>query len=163
MIIGSTPSNPYNERRQALNKPLKRKVFCATLQLMVLFFAVPHARAYDVPEVHTVSQYHFNVPPGLESKVNFWRKIYTEYTTEYVVIHDLSDLDIIYEVVYFGDQPSRAAKERTVENVKSRYRQKLANVSAQRTVIYIHLNLFIRTMRCRGQQVFWHLFSRHVR
>jgi len=50
------------------------------------------------------NEYDFSVPVGLEPQVNFWKKIYTQYTTKHAVIHDMDDPSIIYEVVYLGEQ-----------------------------------------------------------
>ncbi len=40
----------------------------------------------------------------MESRVNFWKKVYTQYSTQHVLIHDQDNLDIIYKVVYIGDK-----------------------------------------------------------
>jgi len=39
------------------------------------------------------------MPPKLRDRVGFWKKIYSRYTTDQVVIHDRDNLGIIYEVV----------------------------------------------------------------
>ena len=44
------------------------------------------------------------MPVGLEPQVEFWKKIYTQYSTKHAVIHDMDNPSIIYEVVYLGDQ-----------------------------------------------------------
>lgn len=41
----------------------------------------------------------FPVPDKLRPRVEFWKKIYSEFTTSQVVIHDKEDLSVIYEVV----------------------------------------------------------------
>jgi membrane-bound lytic murein transglycosylase D len=73
-------------------------------------------------EVHTLNQYHFSTPPGLKSEVEFWKKIYSEYSTKHAVVHDIKNLDIIYEVVYLGEKPlSRRARERKLKKTKVKY------------------------------------------
>ncbi|MBI4665374.1 MAG: LysM peptidoglycan-binding domain-containing protein [Nitrospinae bacterium] len=54
----------------------------------------------------------FAVPPALRSRVDFWKKIYSIYTTRQVVIHDNDDLNIIYEVVDLDAHPKRYVIER---------------------------------------------------
>lgn len=69
----------------------------------------------------------FKVPAGLESKVNFWIKVYSEYTTDQVIIHDTNNLNIIYEVVDFTGQKnlSRRAKRKKIKKVKNFYKNVL--------------------------------------
>ena len=72
-------------------------------------------------EVHTLSKYHFTAPLGLQSKVEFWKKIYSEYSTKHAVVHDIKNLDIVYEVVYLGEkQLSRKARERKLPDGDAR-------------------------------------------
>jgi len=80
-------------------------------------------------EVHTLNKYHFSTPPGLQSKVEFWKKIYSEYSTKHAVVHDIKNLDVIYEVVYLGEKPlSRRARERKLEKTKKKYRNILRKI-----------------------------------
>lgn len=46
---------------------------------------------------------NFTVHPYFETKVRFWFNIYAMYSSNYVVIHDKSNLKIIYEVINFSD------------------------------------------------------------
>ena len=55
-------------------------------------------------ETYTSEEFDFTVPSGMESRVNFWKKVYTQYSTHHVLIHDQDNLDIIYKVVYIGDK-----------------------------------------------------------
>ena len=41
----------------------------------------------------------FPVFPVIESNVAFWKKVYSEYTTEEGIIHDADDLNLIYRVI----------------------------------------------------------------
>ena len=85
--------------------------------------SIPH-------EVHTLSKYHFTAPLGLQSKVEFWKKIYSEYSTKHAVVHDIKNLDIVYEVVYLGEKRlSRKARERKLGKVKKKYRNILRKIA----------------------------------
>lgn len=87
------------------------------------YASIPH-------EVHTLSEYHFTAPPGLQSKVEFWKKIYSEYSTKHAVVHDIKNLDIVYEVVYLGEKRlSRKARERKLGIVKKKYRNILRKIA----------------------------------
>lgn len=79
------------------------------LILALFLFGVinsPTLASYSGNDFHAPSEteYDFSVPVGLEPQVNFWKKIYSQYTTKHAVIHDMDDPTIIYEVVYLGDQ-----------------------------------------------------------
>jgi membrane-bound lytic murein transglycosylase D len=87
------------------------------------YASIPH-------EVHTLSEYHFTAPPGLQNKVEFWKKIYSEYSTKHAVIHDIKNLGIVYEVVYLGEKRlSRKARERKLGKVKKKYRNILRKIA----------------------------------
>ncbi len=45
----------------------------------------------------------FKVPKGMEARVEFWKKVYTEYTTEQGIIHNTENLAEVYKKVDFGD------------------------------------------------------------
>ena len=113
-----------------------------TFSIFVLFFFKVIVHANFSKEIHTLHHYHFSTPVGLESKVNFWKKIYSEYSTNHVVIHDMDNLDIIYEVAYFGDsvkQLSDRQKERKLDRIKKKYRKILVRLA--RTKDHKKLNL----------------------
>ena len=59
---------------------------------------------------------------GLESRVAFWRAVFTQYGANQVVLHDTDDLRLIYEVVEFKDGAgrSRAASRRQRRTVRAR-------------------------------------------
>ncbi len=60
------------------------------------------------PGEFETEEFDFTVPVALESRVNFWKKVYTQYSTQHAIIHDQSNLDIIYDVVYLGEKPMSA-------------------------------------------------------
>jgi len=108
--------------------PIIRKIgFIFALVLAPI--CLPVADANFPPETHTLSNYNFKTPSGLVNQVNFWKKIYSEYTTQHAVIHDMSDLGIVYEVVYFGKKHlSRRAKDRKLEKIKAKYKRILRRI-----------------------------------
>lgn len=54
----------------------------------------------------------FEPSPELRPMVEFWKKIYSQYTTRQVVIHDKDDLTIIYDVVDLDNSGKKPVKER---------------------------------------------------
>lgn len=64
----------------------------------------------------------FRVPPGLASRVSFWKDIYSKYTTDQGVMHDIDDINIIYEAIDFT---SLMKDSRNSLSMKARAREKL--------------------------------------
>ena len=97
----------------------------------LVFVSQGYAHASLNKEVHTLHHYHFSTPLGLESKVNFWKKIYSEYSTDHFVVHDMDNLDIIYEVIHIknASKMSRKARERRLNRVKRKYRKLLLQIA----------------------------------
>ncbi|MDQ7054703.1 MAG: transglycosylase SLT domain-containing protein [candidate division KSB1 bacterium] len=77
----------------------------------------------------------FPLPEVLKPNVAFWKKIYAQYSSNQVLIHDAEDLDIIYEVVDFRnlfsnpDDVSERTKWKRIERIKKRYKRKLYNIA----------------------------------
>ena len=59
-------------------------------------------------------------PAALEPDIAFWRRIYTEVTTDGGLIHDDEHLDVVYEVVNFSRDVPQAKRSRYVEDAKSK-------------------------------------------
>jgi membrane-bound lytic murein transglycosylase D len=70
------------------------------------------------------------VPPGLEPQVEFWKRIFSTYSTQQVVIHDALYVDRIYEVLDFhlfadngfSDAETAAYSREEVRSEKERIR-----------------------------------------
>jgi membrane-bound lytic murein transglycosylase D len=45
----------------------------------------------------------FKVPPAMEERVEFWKDIYTKYTSDQGILHDSKYITIVYEGVDFSD------------------------------------------------------------
>ncbi len=99
--------------------------------LSLVWIGVSSASATFPGEFET-EEFDFTVPVALESRVNFWKKVYTQYSTQHAIIHDQDNLDIIYDVVYLGDKPlsSRARHRKLKPHVRKFQRtlRKLARV-----------------------------------
>ncbi|UCD11270.1 MAG: LysM peptidoglycan-binding domain-containing protein [Nitrospinaceae bacterium] len=103
------------------------------LTVLVSFLPVQPAQAASGSAAGSASGQTFPEPPGLESKVQFWTKIYSEYTTHHAVVHDANNVDIVYEVVYLGEKRlSRRSRDRKLEKIKSKYRKILRSLAKTR-------------------------------
>jgi membrane-bound lytic murein transglycosylase D len=69
----------------------------------------------------------FPFPEELRPQVDFWKKIFTEYTSDQLVIHDDWYLSVIYEVVDVGEGKfaSREEGRNAVKAAREKYRQLL--------------------------------------
>jgi len=111
---------------------LLRSIRIFTVSLVFLFSAwlLGNASASFSYEVHTLNQDHFSIPTGLNSKVDFWKEIYSKYSTKHAVIHDIKNLGIVYEVVYLGEKPlTRRGRERKLKKTKTKYRNILRRLA----------------------------------
>ncbi len=50
----------------------------------------------------------FAVPKGMEERVQFWRDIYTKYTSDQGVLHDSKYVHLMYDSLDFGDITAKA-------------------------------------------------------
>jgi membrane-bound lytic murein transglycosylase D len=74
-----------------------------------------------VPAAWASTGHHFVRPAELEHDIAFWRRIYTEVTTEGGLVHDASDLRIVYEVLRFPADVSPRQRAKHIEDVKKKY------------------------------------------
>lgn len=65
----------------------------------------------------------FHIPPSMRDMVGFWLRIYTEYSTQHVVIFDSTHPDIVYEVLDFR-QLATTARNRVVYEIQSKHKIK---------------------------------------
>jgi membrane-bound lytic murein transglycosylase D len=82
----------------------------------------------------------FKVPPRLRERVEFWKKIFTEYTSDQIVLHDSVFPHIIYEVVdvsQFTKDPrlSERARHRKISRFLKPIRKRVAD-----NLIFLHKN-----------------------
>ena len=96
--------------------------------VLPLFFSTAHANFSH--KTNSINKYKFSTPPGLTAEVDFWIKIYSEYSTRHAVIHDMRNLGIVYEVVYLGNKPlSRRVKERKLDKKRTKYKKILKRIA----------------------------------
>ena len=81
----------------------------------------------------------FPVPENLKQNIEFWKKVYTLYNSNQIIVHDTDNLEIIYEIFdvekFFGfDEVSEKEKWQEVENVKTKYKKILLKLSKQKDI-----------------------------
>lgn len=82
-----------------------------------------------IEELSTPDANHFHVPSSLQANVNFWKRIYSEFTTSQVVVHDKDNLNVIYDVVDIGGGGyGNKMRRGKVNEVRRKYRAILTNI-----------------------------------
>ena len=112
-----------------------RALVSRTLLATSLFSAllVPLVSANPAPTEHEVGNPQFPKPTVLTARVDFWRRIYTEFGVGDFVLHDRENLAIIYDVVHVnGTTNERGAAEKAapgVRRLRSRYESVLTSLA----------------------------------
>ncbi|MGH7572591.1 MAG: transglycosylase SLT domain-containing protein, partial [Gemmatimonadota bacterium] len=76
----------------------------------------------------------FEVPIGLEPAVDFWKRVYTDWSENEVVFHDRSDLSVVYRVIdqeKSEDRETYRANEADQEAIVRRLRDILLDLAAR--------------------------------
>src|SRR5262245_29048272 len=90
------------------------------LSFLLLIVTSTGARAATEPLVR---------PPSLEPAVNFWRRVYTEITTNEGFVHDDLRLDIVYETVRLSNANDRG-RTSSASEAAGRYVRALRAIAA---------------------------------
>jgi peptidoglycan lytic transglycosylase D len=72
-------------------------------------------------------------PTELEPDIAFWRKVYTQVTTEGGLLHDQDDLSVIYEVMKLPSDLSQKQRQKRIEDAKKKYSRILDRLAAGAT------------------------------
>jgi membrane-bound lytic murein transglycosylase D len=76
---------------------------------------------------------HFTRPAELEPDIAFWRRIYTEVTTDGGLLHDAEDLSIVYEKLKLPADLAPKQRSRRIEDVKKKYARILDRIASGAT------------------------------
>lgn len=87
--------------------------------------------------VDTNQQGIFPLPMELKDNVEFWKKIYTKYSSDEVIIHDNRYMNIIYTNIDFGylkdedisEREKERIRNRKIKEVKENYKRMLLRLS----------------------------------
>ncbi|MCB0417934.1 MAG: LysM peptidoglycan-binding domain-containing protein [Bdellovibrionales bacterium] len=73
---------------------------------------------------------HFPVDEAMRVRVDFWKKVYTEISTNQGYLHDPDDLSIIYETITHNNESGRA-RQRAVDRRRRELRTLLRSIAAK--------------------------------
>jgi membrane-bound lytic murein transglycosylase D len=74
----------------------------------------------------------FPAYPCLETNIDFWKKVYTEYTLEQGIIHDSWNLSIVYEVIALEDEDRPGAfmiNKKRIRRAQEKYKNILTKLA----------------------------------
>ena len=103
--------------------------------LLLLVFCVAFVPGNAQPQTQAGTEDHFPLLPGLESAVEFWKKIFTEYSISQLVFFDPLDMSRIYDVLDIGEE-SRTSEyiDGERERIAAAHGVDLERVRAQRGI-----------------------------
>jgi membrane-bound lytic murein transglycosylase D len=70
----------------------------------------------------------FKVPKALEARVNFWKDVYSKYTTQQGVLHDSRLVTVVYEKLDLDPKMGRRERKRFLESHKTEIRNRLLHL-----------------------------------
>jgi membrane-bound lytic murein transglycosylase D len=109
---------------------------CAARWLLSLVvFGLAFAPGKTQSEIKPGTEVPFPLLPGLEHRVEFWKKVFTEYSTSQLVFFDPDEMSKIYEVLDVGEEsrtPEYITGER--ERIAALHGVDLERVRAQRGI-----------------------------
>jgi membrane-bound lytic murein transglycosylase D len=109
---------------------------CAARWLLSLVvFGLAFAPGKTQSEIKPGMEVPFPLLPGLEHRVEFWKKVFTEYSTSQLVFFDPDEMSKIYEVLDVGEEsrtPEYITGER--ERIAALHGVDLERVRAQRGI-----------------------------
>ncbi|MBL8270771.1 LysM peptidoglycan-binding domain-containing protein [Steroidobacter sp.] len=90
------------------------------LPILLLLSSLALFTAAIAPASASSSQ-HFVRPAELEADIAFWRRIYTEVTTEGGLLHDPEELSVVYEALKFPSDIAPKARSARIDEAKKKY------------------------------------------
>src|ERR1043166_5327568 len=92
-----------------------------TMLLRLVFWLLPMSLGLLATGTAFAASDAFVRPAELERDIAFWRRIYTQVTTDGGLIHDPERLDVVYEVLEFPDNISPRQRSKEIEDAKLKY------------------------------------------
>ncbi len=110
------------------NSRLLRFLTRSILSFLILFLFLLVAEK----QVFATETESFPTYPSITDNIEFWKKIYTQYTTQQGVIHDTDNVKIVYEVIDLKPSNVRRARRQNSKLIKktsSKYRNILSRLA----------------------------------
>lgn len=86
--------------------------------LVVLFWSL---------SAHALPPEFFPVDAAMRVRVDFWKRVYTEITSEEAFLHDMEDLSVVYKKISYGGLSPRA-RQRLAEDEKRKIQAALRSI-----------------------------------
>ncbi len=104
-----------------LNCRAEPRIAPLAMLLFLFFFVIAPwtVRAESIPR-----------PAGIQPDVNFWIRVYTEFTTNEGLLHDERNLSVVYDTLKFGSGSSSRDRQRMVDERRDRHIAALRRIIA---------------------------------
>jgi membrane-bound lytic murein transglycosylase D len=115
--------------------PARLSIFALTL-LLCSVIAPATGTAADPPTGDPARAERFPRPAAIEPMVQFWIKVYSQYTTSQMALHDSEELDIVYTVVELppGEDPAiLRLRRQLLKETRERYEDALKCLASAAT------------------------------
>jgi membrane-bound lytic murein transglycosylase D len=101
----------------------------------------------------------FNVPKGMEERVQFWKDIYTKYTSSQGVLHDSKYVHLVYENVDFTD--ISAQTELTAREKEKLRRKRVDEKKKEIVARLLRLSELKSSLGLQGEDLrYWEMFAK---
>ncbi len=99
------------------------KIFLFLFLYHVLFFTTTPDAFAATSSAPKLSDEPFPIYPVIKPNVNFWIDIFTKYSKEQGIIHDIHNLNIIYDVIKLDPSQTRTASKNNKKKIKAVYKK----------------------------------------
>lgn len=101
----------------------------------------------------------FAVPAGMEERVQFWKDIYTKYTSEQGILHDSKYVHLVYDNVDFADISAR--QDLTLRQKEKARRQRVDDKKKEVLARIKHISTLKDGAGLAGEDArFWDMFAK---
>jgi membrane-bound lytic murein transglycosylase D len=100
------------------------------MRLLICSFALSLTSIATISPARADMDERFVRPAELERDIAFWRRVYTEVSTQGGLIHDPERLDVVYEVLKLPSDLSPRQRSKRIDDTKAKYARILERIAS---------------------------------
>jgi membrane-bound lytic murein transglycosylase D len=101
-----------------------------SMRLLICSLALSLASILAPEPARADADSHFVRPAELERDIAFWRRVYTEVSTQGGLIHDPERVDVVYEVLKFPADLAPRQRSKRIDEAKAKYARILERIAS---------------------------------